>query len=69
MEGLWLILGILAVGGVIAFAVKSHFKEAEKFQQSRAQLVECRNCGKRFSRGKFIQARGCPACGADYVDG
>jgi predicted Zn-ribbon and HTH transcriptional regulator len=69
MEGLWLILGLVAVIAIIAFAVKSHFNEAGKFQSSRAELIECRNCGKRFSRGKFIQARGCPSCGADYIDG
>jgi predicted Zn-ribbon and HTH transcriptional regulator len=64
-----LFLVILVGAGILAFVIKAKLDEAKHFQQQRAELVECRNCGKRFSRGKFQQARGCPACGADYIDG
>ena len=64
-------LGVLALLVIIIAGVVlwSHINEGKKISQQRSELVECRNCGKRFSRGKFQAGRGCPSCGADYLDG
>ena len=68
MEALIVFVG-LGIIVVAVLVVRAKIAEGNRIDQERSQLVECRNCGKRFTRGKFRQERGCPSCGADYLDG
>ncbi len=71
MEGLIaiIIVGVLLAALIAFLVLRGEMKKGQRFQQENSQILECRNCGRRFTRGKFIQSRGCPACGADFIDG